>query len=88
MISIQKYVRAESLEEAYRLNQSRANRVIGGMLWIKTGTGSVSTAIDLCVLGLDGIEETEEEFVIGAMTSLRQIAVSYTHLTLPTILLV
>lgn len=73
MISIQKYVRAESLEEAYRLNQSRANRVIGGMLWIKTGTGSVNTAIDLCGLGLDGIEETEEEFVIGAMTSLRQI---------------
>lgn len=73
MISIQKYVRAESLEEAYRLNQSRANRVIGGMLWIKTGKGSVNTAIDLCSLGLDGIEETEEEFVIGAMTSLRQI---------------
>ena len=73
MISIQKYVRTESLEEAYRLNQSRANRVIGGMLWIKTGKGSVNTAIDLCSLGLDGIEETEEEFVIGAMTSLRQI---------------
>lgn len=73
MISIQKYVRAKSLEEAYQLNQSRANRVIGGMLWLKTGSGSVNTAIDLCDLGLDGIEETQEEFFIGAMTSLRQV---------------
>lgn len=73
MISIQKYVRAKSLEEAYQLNQSRANRVIGGMLWLKTGSGSVNTAIDLCGLGLDGIEETQEEFFIGAMTSLRQV---------------
>ena len=73
MISIQKYVRAKSLEEAYQLNQSRANRVIGGMLWLKTGSGSVNTAIDLCDLGMDGIEETQEEFFIGAMTSLRQV---------------
>lgn len=73
MISIQKYVRAKSLEEAYQLNQSRANRVIGGMLWLKTGNGSVNTAIDLCDLGLDGIEETQEAFLIGAMTSLRQV---------------
>lgn len=73
VISIQKYVRAKSLEEAYQLNQSRANRVIGGMLWTKTGNGSVNTAIDLCDLGLDGIEETQEAFLIGAMTSLRRM---------------
>ncbi len=73
MIGIQKYIRAQSLEEAYQLNQSRANRVMGGMLWLKTGKGNVNTVIDLCGLGLDGIEETEEAFVIGAMTSLREI---------------
>lgn len=73
MIGIQKYIRAQSLEEAYQLNQSRANRVMGGMLWLKTGKGNVNTVIDLCDLGLDGIEETEEAFVIGAMTSLREI---------------
>lgn len=73
MIGIQKYIRAQSLEEAYQLNQSRANRVMGGMLWLKTGKGNVNTVIDLCGLGLDGIEETEEVFVIGAMTSLREI---------------
>lgn len=73
MITIQKYVRAQSLEEAYQLNQNTRNRVIGGMLWVKMGNGSVNTAIDLCGLGLNRIEETEEEFSIGASVTLRQI---------------
>lgn len=73
MITIQKYVRAQSLEEAYQLNQSRRNRILGGMLWMKMGSGSIGTAIDLCDLGLNTIEETPEEFSIGAMVSLRQI---------------
>lgn len=73
MITIQKYVRAQSLEEAYQLNQNTRNRVIGGMLWVKMGNGSVNTAIDLCDLGLNRIEETEEEFSIGASVTLRQI---------------
>ena len=73
MINIQKYVRAESLEEAYRLNQNRQNQVLGGMLWLKMGNGNVNTAIDLCGLGLDTIQETREQFAIGAMVSLRQI---------------
>ncbi len=73
MINIQKYVRAESLEEAYRLNQNRQNRVLGGMLWLKMGNGNVNSAIDLCGLGLDTIQETREQFAIGAMVSLRQI---------------
>ena len=72
MITIQKYVRAQSLEEAYQLNQNKRNRIIGGMLWLKMGSGSIHTAIDLCDLGLNQIEETEDAFIIGAMTSLRQ----------------
>ena len=73
MITIQKYVRAQSLEEAYQLNQSRRNRIVGGMMWMRLGKGGVSTAIDLCDLGLDTIEETEEAFSIGAMVPLRQL---------------
>lgn len=73
MITIQKYVRAASLEEAYQLNQSRRNRIIGGMLWMKMGKGTVATAIDLCDLGLDTIEEGEDGFSIGAMVTLRQL---------------
>lgn len=73
MVTIQKYVRAQSLEEAWQLNQNRRSRIVGGMLWMKMGKGSVSTAIDLCDLGLDRIEETEESFSIGAMVTLRQL---------------
>ena len=73
MFTIQNYVRDQSLEEAWELNQKRRNRVIGGMLWLKMGRGSVQTAIDLCDLGLDTIEESETEFSIGAMVTLRQL---------------
>jgi len=73
MITIQKYVRAQSLEEAWQLNQSKRNRILGGMLWLRLGKGSVNTAIDLCDLGLNTIEETEEQFSIGAMVTLRDI---------------
>ena len=73
MITIQKYVRAESLEQAYQLNQATRNRIVGGMLWLRLGRGGVGTAIDLSDLGLDKIEETGEAFSIGAMATLRQL---------------
>ena len=73
MITIQKYVRAQSLEEAWQLNQNKRNRVLGGMLWMRLGKGSVNTAIDLCDLGLNTIEETEDQFSIGAMATLRDL---------------
>ena len=73
MMTIQKYVRAQSLEEAWQLNQNKRNRILGGMMWLRLGKGNVNTAIDLCDLGLDTIEETEEQFSIGAMVTLRDI---------------
>ena len=75
MITIQKYIRAQSLEEAWQLNQNKRNRILGGMLWLRLGKGTVNTAIDLCDLGLDAIEETEEQFSIGAMATLRDLEV-------------
>lgn len=73
MITIQKYVRAKSLEEAYELNQQRRNRIVGGMLWMKMGRSDLNTVIDLCDLGLNTIEETEDAFLIGAMATLRDL---------------
>ena len=73
MITIQKYIRAQSLEEAWQLNQNKRSRVLGGMLWLRLGKGSIGTAIDLCDLGLDKIEETEDQFSIGAMATLRDL---------------
>lgn len=72
-MKVKNYVRAESLEQAYQLNQKRSARLVGGMLWQRLGRGTVMTAVDLSGLGLNEIEETEEEFRIGCMVTLRQL---------------
>lgn len=73
MLTIQKYIKVHSLDEAYELNQSRNNSIIGGMLWLKMGNKSINTAIDISNLGLDTIDESDNEFSIGAMATLRQL---------------
>lgn len=73
MMTIREYKKAESLEEAWQLNQKKPNRVLGGMIWLKMENINVGTAIDLSGLGLDTIEEDEGSFSIGAMTTLRQL---------------
>ena len=73
MLKFKQFKRAETLEEAWKLNQSRANCVLGGTGWLKMGERQWNTAIDLSALGLGEIEETETEFRIGAMVTLRQL---------------
>lgn len=72
MITMQNYLKVASLEEAWTANQKRANRVLGGMGWMKMSSSAVATAIDLSELGLDQIQENDDEFIIGAMVTLRQ----------------
>ena len=84
MFHAKEYVKAESLEQAYELNQKRSNVLVGGMMWLKMSSGNRNTVIDLSGLGLDQIEETEDEFRIGCMVTLRQLEthpgfVSYTQ---------
>ena len=64
MLKIKSYVKVNSIEEAYELNQKKTAIVLGGMVWLKMGNRNISTAIDLSGLGLDTITETESEFVI------------------------
>lgn len=73
MLTIQRYVRVQSIEEAYELCQNRSSVVIGGMLWLKMQNRAVDIAIDLCDLGLDKIEDMGDEIHIGAMVTLRQL---------------
>lgn len=73
MLTIRQYVRPQTLEEAYTLCQKRTSVVLGGMVWLKMQNRTVSTAIDLCGLGLDTITEDEENYYIGAMASLRDL---------------
>lgn len=73
MFHAKDYVRAESLQQAYELNQKKSSLVIGGMMWLKMGNRNKGTVIDLSGLGLDTIEEDEQEFRIGCMCSLRKL---------------
>lgn len=84
MFYYNQYVRAQSLDEAYELYQKKPNFVLGGMLWLKMKNKTLGTAIDLCDLELDQIDEDENEFRIGAYATLRQIEThealnAYTH---------
>lgn len=73
MITFQNYLKAETLEEAYTLNQAKNNKIIGGMLWLRLGTANYNTIIDISGIGLNSIEETDSEFKIGAMVTLREL---------------
>lgn len=76
MLKIKSYVKVKSIDEAYELNQKKTAIVLGGMVWLKMGNRNISTAIDLSGLGLDTIQETEDEFVIGCMTPLRELEIN------------
>lgn len=73
MITFQKYIKAESLEEAYELNQAKNNKIIGGMLWLRLGASTYNTVIDISGLSLDKIEEDDTQIKIGAMVTLREL---------------
>lgn len=75
-MNFQNYVRAKTLEEAYELNQKKNNYILGGMLWMKMNSNTIGTAIDLCDLGLDYITESDEEFRIGCMCTLRTLEIN------------
>ena len=51
MIKIKEYVKVQSLEEAWQLNQKKSSVILGGMLWLKMQNRNVGTAIDLSGLG-------------------------------------
>lgn len=73
MFTIKNYVVAETMEQAYELNQKRNNVILGGIGWLKMGNRNIQTAIDLSKLGLDKIEEDEDSFKIGCMCTLRDM---------------
>lgn len=73
MLTIKNLVYPTTLEQAHEYALKPKSVIIGGMLWLKMQNREVDYAIDLSKLGLDQIEETEEEFKIGAMVCLRDL---------------
>lgn len=75
MFTIDKYIVAESLEQAFELNKSKRNAIISGMLWLRMGRKKINTAIDLSALGLNKIEDDDESYKIGCMCTLRDLEI-------------
>lgn len=77
MITIKEYVVANDLDHAYELLRSKKNNIIlGGCGFIKLGSKNINMAIDLKNIGLDYIKENNEEILIGADVSLRDLEIS------------
>ena len=76
MFTIDRYVKVQSLSEAYELAQKKTATILGGCGWLKMGRRPIQTAIDLSGLGLDQIQETDGYFELGCMATLRQIETS------------
>ena len=73
MLTFKNYVRVKTLDEAYELNKARTNKIIAGMMWLRMSSLPLQNAIDISDLGLDKIEETNEEFSFDAMVTLHQL---------------
>lgn len=73
MLTIKEYISVENLEEAYKLNQNINNVILGGTGWLKLQNRNITKAIDLSKLNLDKIQEDDEKYIIGCMTTLRDV---------------
>ena len=77
LITIKEYIKPRTIEEAYEeLIKRKKNVIFGGGAFIRMGSRTIPTAIDLSDIGLDYIEEKEETIEIGAMTTLGDIEYS------------
>lgn len=77
MYTARNYIKAQSLAQAYELNQRRANAILGGGCWMRMGERMYDTLIDLSGLGLDQIQDRGEEAALGAMVTLRQLETNF-----------
>ena len=58
LLNIRTYALPQSPEEAWTLNQNRANRIVAGMMWLRLSRRPIATAIDLSAVELNGISQT------------------------------
>ena len=73
MTTFRDYVKPETLEEAWQLNQKRSCKVMGGMMWLRLGNRTISKGVDLSGVLSDRIEENNAYYTLGAMVTLRQL---------------
>lgn len=69
LITIGKYIKAATINEAYELLQGKNAHVFGGGAFIKMGKKRISTAIDLSKINLSYIEDRDDHIALGGMTT-------------------
>ncbi len=75
-MEISKYVRPQSLEEAYSLLADKKAFLIGGGAWSRMNSRKVKLAVDLSSLDLRFIKKNGNTIEIGAMTTARDLETS------------
>lgn len=73
MLNIKNYQRPGTLEEAWDLMQKSGAKLAAGMMWTRLSGGDIEELIDLQDLGLRYIREDENCFMIGSMSTLRDL---------------
>ena len=73
MFTANEYITVKSFGEAYELNQKRTNKIVAGNMMLRLSHRKLNKAIDLSGLEADYILETETQFKIGCMCSLRDL---------------
>lgn len=77
MLKFGSYVRAANIDDALEvLRFKKGAMVLGGGIWMRLSNRTVPCVIDLSDCGLDTIEETDDEFRIGAYVTLRDLEVA------------
>ena len=76
MLKFARYVRAANVDDALEVLRFRKGaQVMGGGIWMRLSDRTYPCVIDLSDCGLNTIEETDEEFRIGAYVTLRDLEV-------------
>ncbi|WP_371372362.1 xanthine dehydrogenase family protein subunit M [Sporomusa aerivorans] len=74
MFTLLNVAQPDTLQEAYKiLTAKRSNTILGGSSYLRMGSQSIHTGVDLSKLGLQYIQETESFIEIGAMATLRNV---------------
>jgi CO/xanthine dehydrogenase FAD-binding subunit len=64
----------DTLQEAYQiLTAKKSNAILGGCAYLRMGSQTIHTGVDLSKLGLDFIKEYDTYIEIGAMACLRDV---------------
>jgi CO/xanthine dehydrogenase FAD-binding subunit len=77
MFTIDILAQPQTLTEAAEIFAQKPDTVIlGGCAFLKMGSRHIVHAMDLSDCGLNRIQETNEEIILGAMTTLRDVETS------------